>query len=57
MATEDATDKLGKSARGEDKPLDAKRPSVPFALVLGSYPIVLVLALLFILAMIWFYRT
>lgn len=56
MAPETAGDKLAKSARGEDEPLDAHKPSVPFALVWGAYPIILVLALLGILAAIWLLR-
>ncbi len=56
MATENASEKLAKSARGEDKPIDAKRPTAPFALVLGAYPIALVVALLALLAFFWFMR-
>ena len=57
MATHDsASDKIAKSARGEDEPMDAHKPSVPFALVWGSYPIILVVALLAILAFFWMMR-
>lgn len=56
MAAEPVTDKVVKSARGEDKPIDAKRPGVPFSLVLGAYPIALVVALLIGLLVMWFAR-
>jgi hypothetical protein len=50
-------EKIADAARGDDAPMDAKHPTVPFALVLGAYPIILVLALLAILAFIWFSRS
>lgn len=57
MVDETATDKITKSARGEDKPLDAKQPTIPFALVWGAYPILLIIALLAILAVFWLMRS
>jgi hypothetical protein len=56
MAEEPTSDKIARSARGEDKPMDARRPSIPFALVWGSYPIILIVALLVILAVFWMTR-
>lgn len=56
MVTEPASDKIDKAAKGEDEPFNADHPTVPFALVLGSYPIILVVALLTILAAFWFLR-
>ncbi len=56
MVTEPARDPITKSARGEDKPMDAKRPTIPFALVLGSYPILLIIALLVMLAIFYVTR-
>ncbi|MGN6135342.1 MAG: hypothetical protein ACTHOU_12640 [Aureliella sp.] len=49
MSTKPTTQKLVESARGEDRPIDAKRPGVPYVLV-AAYPIMLVVALLAILA-------
>lgn len=57
MANETAGDKIAKSARGEDEPINADSPSVPFALVWGAYPIILILALLAILAVFWVMRS
>ena len=55
MAADPTTDKLAKSARGEDKPIDEKRPTGPFALV-AAYPIGLIVILLIILLVTWFAR-
>ncbi len=57
MAIESASDKISKSARGEDKPMDARKPSVPFALVWGAYPILLIVTLLVLLAVFWAMRS
>ena len=53
MVTESTGEKIAKSARGDDAPMDEHKPTVPFALVLGSYPIILVIALLCLLAFYW----
>ena len=57
MVTESTGEKIAKSARGDDKPMDEHQPSVPFALVWGSYPIILVIALLCMLAFFWMMRS
>ncbi len=49
MASEPSSERLVRAAKGEDKPLDEKQPNATFALVLGSYPIILVVMLLFLL--------
>ena len=51
MATKPTTttEKFAESVRGEDRPIDVKRPSIPYVLV-AAYPIILVAALLGILA-------
>lgn len=50
MATKlSTTEKIAESARGHDRPIDAKRPSIPYVLV-AAYPIMLVVALLAIMA-------
>lgn len=56
MAAEPTTDKLAKSALGEDKPINEKRPSTPFAIV-AAYPIGLVVILLIILLVTWLSRS
>lgn len=57
MANDTTSDKIAKSARGEDQPISARRPSVPFALVWGAYPILLIVVLLTILAAFWMFRS
>ncbi len=57
MVHDTTSDKIAKSARGEDKPMDERRPSIPFALVWGAYPIILIVALLGLLAVFWMVRT
>ena len=47
MAAERTSEKIAKSARGEDKPINEKRPETP-AMLVGAYPIALVVILLLI---------
>jgi hypothetical protein len=51
MAAERTSEKLAKSARGEDRPINEKRPAGPLMLV-GAYPIALVIILM--LVALWF---
>lgn len=46
-------DHLATPDRSDDKPIDEKRPTVPYAMV-AAYPIILVLALLGALAYFYF---
>lgn len=55
MALKPTSEKLAESARGEDKPIDEKKPTVPFAMV-AAYPIILVVALLALLAYFFLFR-
>jgi hypothetical protein len=54
MAAERTSEKFAKSARGEDKPINEKRPETPLVLV-GAYPIALVAILLLIVLWLTFF--
>ncbi len=50
------SEQIGESMRSEDEPLGETKPSAPFALVMGSYPIILILLLLSIAAYFFWFR-
>ena len=52
---EKMADKVATPTRADDKPIDEKRPTVPYALV-AAYPIILILALFAALAYFFFLR-
>ncbi len=49
-------EQIGESMRSEDEPLEDKKPSAPLALVMGSYPIILIVLLLAIAAYFFWFR-
>lgn len=51
MAVKPTSEKIADAARGEDKPIDEKRPAIPYVFM-TAYPIILIVALLGILAYI-----
>jgi hypothetical protein len=48
------TEQLGESIRSEDKPI--KDPSTPLALVMGSYPVILIMLLLILAVYFFWFR-
>ena len=54
--TSKPVEKIAESARGEDRPVDEKRPTIPYVFV-ALYPFVLVVALLALLAYFYFVRS
>jgi hypothetical protein len=48
------SEQFGESIRSEDKPI--KDPSTPLALVMGSYPVILITLLLIIAAYFFWFR-
>ena len=54
MAAERTSEKFAESARGEDKPISEKRPETP-AMLVGAYPIALVVILLLIVLWLSFF--
>ena len=48
------SEQLGESIRSEDKPI--KDPSTPLALVMGSYPVILILLLLILAVYFFWFR-
>lgn len=49
------TEQLGESIRSEDKPI--KDPTTPLALVMGSYPVILIMLLLILAVYFFWFRS
>lgn len=54
MAAERTSEKIAKSAKGEDRPINEKHPETP-AMLVGAYPIALVVVLLLIVMWLSFF--
>lgn len=50
-------EQIGESIRSEDEPMENKRPAAPFAMVMGTYPIILIVLVLLISAYFFWFRT
>jgi len=49
-------EKIGESIRSEDRPIEKTQPQAPLALVMGSYPIILIILLMGMAAFFVFSR-
>ena len=56
MKNDTVSEKVNEAVQGTDEPISAKRPATPFSLVLGAYPIALVVILLILLVIYSFFR-
>lgn len=49
-------EQIGESIRSEDEPLEDTKPAAPLALVMGSYPIILIILLLILAGYFFWFR-
>ena len=50
-------EQIGESIRSEDEPIENTRPSAPLAMVMGTYPFILIILVLLIAAYFFWVRT